>query len=42
VVTGDDPATCNEVYLERLIFSSTHVNECAAPNSRLQPASIRA
>jgi hypothetical protein len=42
VVTVDDPATCNEVYLERLIFSSTHVNECAAPNSRLQPASIRA
>jgi hypothetical protein len=33
VVTGDDPLTCNEVYLERLIFSSTHVNECAAPNS---------
>lgn len=28
VVTGDDPLTCNEIYLERLIFSSTLVNDC--------------
>jgi hypothetical protein len=28
VVTGDDPLTCNEIYLERLIFSTTLVHEC--------------
>jgi hypothetical protein len=28
VVTGDDELACNEIYLERLIFSTTVVSEC--------------